>query len=362
MADAKDFIITISDANGKNSVRANQKDTDVVFHSDEKSIVIDCGDAVRQIPRSWDISCPECTVLKVKKGGFEYLGYREKRQIGSVAIPLLIKRFPKCYKVKGPVIGGEAVSKDAVKVDFWTATRIDEPARMMGCALHTPRQPQSLERVYSKFESDLAEGQKHNPTYNAFIARNFRNLMWGGLGHKDYTDALIKRVSDSDAVADLWLDANCYNLALKACEGNVEAKSRVVAWGTRHYDLLQELEMKRLEADASEWDEVIKRWRVFPDSYGASLYLDQVSETVVIPPSVGKSRISSVSIRKNGVKTLVLGGYIRTLDMQELADFGIEELSLGDEADIGFLRKDKRITVTGSDAILDRFASFNTIR
>jgi len=346
MAQAKDYTITFSDASRHLLVKANQADTDVKFHSDEKSIIIDCGNAVGQIPRSWDISCPECTVLKIKKGGFQYLSYKEKKQISSVAIPLLIKRFPKCYKVKGPVIGGEA-SKDMVKVDFWTATRIDEPARMMSCALHTPREPQSIERVYSKFESDLAEGPKSNPTYNTFIS------------------ALVGRVSESDAIADLWLDAHCYNLALKACEDNIEAKSRVVAWGTRHYDEIQELEMKLVEADISEWSEVTKRWNVFPSASstlnGVELYLSEPVESVMIPPTVGKIKVDRIIIRKKGVKRILLSGYIRNLNMHDLADYGVEELALGDCADIGFLVRDKRIKVTGSDAILDRFENFHTV-
>lgn len=362
--DPKDYEIRIHDSNDRQEVKANQRDTDVVFHSDESSIIIECGPAVTQIPRCWDISCPNCTVLKIRKAGFEYLNNTERRRITSVAIPLLIKRFPVCYKVKGPAIGGEPTSIGDganIKVDFWTATRLDEPARMMSCALHTPRNPLDKDRVFSKFESDLANGPKHSKTYNSFIARNFRFLMWGGLGDKGFSALIAERASKSDELAELWLDANCYDIALKACRDNVEAKSRVVAWGTRHYDEIQEREMKNMNADISEWEQVMKTWQVFPNSDGtAGLVLHQNIETVTVPPKVGNCRISEILIHKDCVRTIRLCGYVGKLDMKTLADRGVTTIQLGCGTDIGKVRRDGRIKLEGSDEELENFNRFFT--
>ena len=360
----KDLKITFTD--GRQEVSAHQDDAIVTFESDAENITIDCGDDVTVIPKAWDIKCPNCKVLKIKKGGFDYLNYSERRKVSSVAIPYLIKRFPVCFKVKGPVIGGEPAGQGDVKVDFWTATRIDEPARMMSCALHTPRKPQSLERVYSKYEADLAVGQQYNPTYDRFIARNFRNLMWGGLGHRDFQEALMSRISESDAVTAVWLDANCYDTALKVCDSNVEAKARVVAWGIAHYDEIQENEMKKMDADPSSWAEVLKTWFVFNGRHGACLELrkDFEGDSATVPPTVGSARIQSVngpySFRETGKLTrLLIPGYVYSLDLELLHHrLGITEIVLGEGADFHDVHRCPQVKVSGSERMMERFARY----
>lgn len=354
MSRDEEFKVVFSD--GSKEITADVRNSSFVFESNNSDVRIKCGHKVVQIPKTWDVSCPECTVLRVEKDGFEHLSFREKKNVQSVAIPFMIKRFPKCYKVKGPVTGGEIVSGD-VKVDFWCATRIDEPARMMSCALHTPREPKSIERVYSKFEADLENGPKFNPNYNKFLARNFRFLLWGGLGHKAYIPFLQKRIAESDALADLWLDANCYSIAMKACDDNVQAKARINAWGIRHYDDIQEHEMKKMDVDLSEWGEVTKMWYVFINDEGANLTLKEKADTVTIPPAVGNTKIAEVNLRE-GCNRVLIGGYIGNLDLNRWASAGVTEVVLGEGADFGTVIKDRRIKVTGSDDKVRRFELF----